>query len=203
MRSLHAIAPIALAALAGCYDPGDLGDAPFKCYDQSPECPDGYVCNGKFCVRENITKNPLTIQKSGTYAGMHVDPMLDGANCPDKDVEPNDAYGRATPLSSDAPLANMAICPSGDIDYFKLSTSGQYVRAQITYQVKYGDLDVAIVDANGMVVTADGTAKDNGCIATNSPLTGDVYIGVVGAEGKDQGLYNVVATLSPTSIKCQ
>jgi hypothetical protein len=53
IRCLFAAA-VLVFLLPGCATP-DLGNAPFLCNKGDPECPDGYVCENKVCVREGLT----------------------------------------------------------------------------------------------------------------------------------------------------
>ena len=50
---LNRLAPLIFTAflLTGC-PPMDLGDTPFLCNNGDPECPIGYECRGKVCVKE-------------------------------------------------------------------------------------------------------------------------------------------------------
>ena len=54
IRSLLASAVLLLLPVSGCATP-DLGLAPFICNKGDPQCPDGYVCQNKICVREGYT----------------------------------------------------------------------------------------------------------------------------------------------------
>lgn len=45
MKMRFAFALLALALGAGCYSPPDLGEDPFLCSKDQPQCPDNYVCD--------------------------------------------------------------------------------------------------------------------------------------------------------------
>jgi hypothetical protein len=57
IRCLSASPLLLLLILPGCAGP-DLGNAPFLCNKGDPECPEGYVCENKVCVREGYTPEP-------------------------------------------------------------------------------------------------------------------------------------------------
>ncbi len=46
-----AVALLCAAGATGCGDL-DLGDAPFRCNEGKPKCPEGYECKNGVCVRE-------------------------------------------------------------------------------------------------------------------------------------------------------
>lgn len=45
MRFAFALLALVLGAGAGCYSPPDLGEDPFLCSKDQPQCPDNYVCD--------------------------------------------------------------------------------------------------------------------------------------------------------------
>ncbi len=119
--------------------------------------------------------------------------------------EPNDypdqAIAVANPLPVDLPPTEMGssfqICPDKsnpgqpDVDAYKFTlTASSNVVAQITYDVTYGDLDMAVFRSNGVnsqtglydvdLVMADVTPVSNACVQTIlSP--GDYFVLVYGA----------------------
>ena len=198
-----ALLGLSLVPAAGCYDPGDLGDAPFKCTNDFPECPDGYTCDGTRCRKNSggTTTMPLNITKQMTVPPT-MDPGLDANNCPDKDLEPNNDLMHATPIFSNARLDNLAVCTAGDVDYFHATASSQYARIIVEYSARSGDLDVARIDSAGNLLETDGSARDNACIVSATPLTGDVWIGVVGANNKDRNRYRILLELTTTRPTC-
>lgn len=44
MRTLLFVFATLLLPVAGCWQGEDLGDAPFTCTKNEPQCPDGYYC---------------------------------------------------------------------------------------------------------------------------------------------------------------
>ena len=46
MRAIASLCLLLAAtlAVAGCFNPGDLGPEPFKCNVSFPDCPDKYIC---------------------------------------------------------------------------------------------------------------------------------------------------------------
>ena len=202
LRAFAAAAALSVTVVvaAGCYDPGDLGDAPFKCTPDYPQCPDKYVCDGQNCVRGSGKMN-VSITKSGAYTGPHEqNPMANGNTCPETDA--NASIGAAIPISDNAPLERLAICPGGDVDYFHGTSDGSYVKVTIKYLVKYGDLDVGLLDKNGKLRETDGSATDNGCVVSASGVSGDFYIVVKGAAASDVNTYTVQMNLSQSRPSC-
>ena len=164
---------------------------------------------------------PLTVDKTSEYTGIQLDPQLAStSDCPDEDLEPNDGLGAApfgppiaiVPLlDGDTPLIqHMAICPTGinpatgrhDTDWFKvvLDTPATMV-AQATYDVAYGDLDLAIADESGSIVAADGTSISNACVAT-ALQAGTYYVVVVGAENTGSNRYDLRVRTYSQSASC-
>lgn len=200
-----------LLGLAGCYQPGDLGDIPFDCTAEQPECPDGYTCaDGAHCTRDtgsstgNLT---VAIPKTGQpYTGPHTaDPQLANGACPSQDI--GRVMSQATILSTGG-LTNLAICKPGDINLFRIpNAAGVYPKVVITYEVAHGDLDLAFIDGDGKLIGtsmpfADGTAVSTGCIALPSPASGDVYLAVVGASNKETGSYSIRLSTSSSAPHC-
>ena len=102
-----------------------------------------------------------------------------------------------------AKLTKMAICPKGanpaaptgrhDVDYFRVDvgTGVASVTAEIFYDITYGDLDVAVLDAGGTVVGSDGTAVSDGCASAPVSGAGTYFIVVVGANDVDVNRYDL------------
>ena len=195
----------------------------FACDDSDPttsECPSGQTCVGLKCVKSAGGTagcvSTFTIPKSGTYSGTMSNPMLDTeAECPDAQVstnmnlEPNDDSCHATLLpavvvgGTPLKLQSLAICPTGnnpaasnhDIDVYQFHvTETTTALVEITYDVKYGDLDLGIFRSNGMVVASDGSAKSNAC-ALASVAVGDYYLVVTGAGGTAVNRYSMSVRL--------
>lgn len=210
MRRL-ALLGTSLLLVAGCFSPKVVSGG-FSCNpDDNPACPDGYICVDNRCV--NGTP-PVRVEKTGpAYMGQHTDPGLaTTADCSDESLEPNDGAtlpdGKpvlvmAPPDVVTAKLTKMAICPKGanpaaptgrhDVDYFRVDvgTNAATVMAEVFYDITYGDLDVAILDAGGTVVGSDGTAVSNACATAPVMGAGTYFIVVVGANDVDVNSYDL------------
>jgi len=198
-----------LTVAAGCFSPKVVSGG-FACNpDDVPACPDGYICVDDRCV--NGTP-PLRVDKTGAaYTGQHTDPGLDTtADCPDESLEPNDGAtlpdGKpvlvmAPPDVVTAKLTKMAICPKGlnpatkrhDVDYFRVDVGAGVatIEAEVFYDITYGDLEVAVVDAGGTVLGSDGTAVTNGCATGAVSGAGTYFVVVVGANDVDVNRYDL------------
>jgi hypothetical protein len=163
----------------------------------------------------------LTIPKTGApFTGATTDPGLnDPSQCPDANLEPDDDLSsalNAPPLVPDMPtskIIKMAICPTGnnpftghhDVDVYKIDNStgpaSLTLQAEIFYDISMGDLDVAIVDSSGNVLSEDGTAVTNGCAA--ALISNAVYYAVVvGANNVDSNRYEILIRSFTTQQTC-
>jgi hypothetical protein len=200
-------ASVLATVLVSCYNP-DTKNKGFTCDPaDDPPCPAGFECRNRFCEAVSATTGAISIDKTEYYTGeQYTNASLGMADtCPDKDYEPGDGPTKAPLKMSprlDAPpekTPKMAICPTGiapwsnahDVDYFKVDASTDAgantitLKAEITYDVKYGDLDIAIVDSSGTTVKDDGTAKSNGCVAA-TVTPGVYYVVIVGAKNPNK-----------------
>jgi hypothetical protein len=140
----------------------------------------------------------FAIPKTGpAYTGPMMDPMLSPSALPDGTLEPND--DAATAITFSAPpdaatfkIVQMAIAPPGDQDWYRIdaSVSGLTLKANLFYDITYGDLDVAILDAQGNPLASDGTAVSNGCVAALVAL-GPSYVVVAGANNTAVNRYEI------------
>lgn len=208
MRKTYLLSLSLAAALAGCYNP-NLAAPGYFCDPNDAWCPEGTECKlsgGDYhCVKPEGGGGgggggggALDIPKTGAaYNGAKQDPGLDtAADCTDAPLESNNSPSNATDISSSVAINGggswiqmQAICPAGkkDVDFFLVDTSAApqstiYLKAEIQYDIQFGDLDVAIVDNEGSIMASDGTAKTNGCTVANIG-NGKFYVGVVGADG--------------------
>ena len=215
----------AVALLGSCYDP-KFKSGGFACDDTDPklsECPSGQVCMGTTCVKGTGTTggtNMFTIPKTGTSMAT-ANPMLNTeADCPDAqspnmNLEPNDDTGHATVLpavvvgGTPLKLQSLAICPTGnnpaasnhDVDVYQLHVPMTTTAlVSITYDVKYGDLDLGIFRSDGMVVVSDGSAVSNACVAASVGV-GDYYIVVTGAGATAVNRYSMSVRLG-SALTC-
>jgi hypothetical protein len=189
--------------------------------DDSPACPDGSVCmpTAGGTLYQCVTTSSSGMKGGGTIPTIPkttmstpvADPMLNTtADCPDAALEPNDTLAQArtfniTPDSTSTPkLVNLAICPKGanDIDVFAIPVpSSLTLYAQLFYDVSYGDLDVAILDNNGNMVSYDGSSVSNAC-TTTSASAGTYYVVIEGANGQ-VNRYDAKIALYSTAHPCQ
>jgi hypothetical protein len=209
----HASLVAALALFGGCYNPS-IKNGGFTCSpgDNPPVCPDGFHCDSTgSCVSGSGAALALSIPKGGAvYQGNHLDPMLDDpAGCPDKSLEPNDTPSTAVtgvmapPDVLNPKLINLAICPKGnnpftqqhDVDFYQVDltsapSSALTLKAELFYDIQYGDLDLGIFDASGHPIATDGSAVSNGCVVT-AVGAAKYYVVVVGANNTDSNRYEL------------
>ncbi len=207
----------------GCYNP-EFGSPGFYCHvDDDPACPDGQSCINGRCIGGSGGNNDMSsgiVPKTGTYSGPTLDPGLtDESKCTDAQLEPNDSISSAIPITDSLMLVvdgntpklqMLAICPTGDnpkanghdVDYYQVIAS-QAVSAlvEITYDIKYGDLDVGIFRPDGSLVASDGSAVSNGCVAASLPA-GTYYIGVGGANNTASNRYDLRVRFYSTPKTC-
>ncbi|MDB4970535.1 MAG: hypothetical protein JWN44_6224 [Myxococcales bacterium] len=210
---------LATTLASGCFKPA-VTNGGFACApDANPACPEGFICIDNRCINGVV---PVRVAKTGeSWMGQHTDPGLStAADCPDSSLEPNDGPvppdGKPivvmTTLDQVTPkTTKMSICPKGanattrrhDVDYFRVEVpaGAAAVMAELFYDITYGDLDVAILDAGGSTLASDGTATTDACAVANVKASGTYYVVVVGAGDVDVNRYDVrVRTLSkPTA----
>ena len=165
--------------------------------------------DGDRCVKSSGPSNgcvtAFTIAKTSMYSGAMSNPMLDTIDqCPDakraadmanEGLEPNDDSCTATVLpavtvgGTPLKLQSLAICPTGanpdasnhDIDVYLLNVPAMTTAlVEITYDVKYGDLDLGVFRKDGTAAAVDGSAVSNACVAPTL-AAGDYFIVVGGA----------------------
>src|SRR5438067_1038680 len=148
--------------LAACspYNPG-LPAEPFLCGSAAPLCPEGFACQA-------VGPQMVCVDTSGTAPDGGGG---DGSNSDCQDdhmIEPNENPAQAfqTPVASQLmtiKLAQLAICPAGDKDTFKvdITTNLQNLTALVEYAPPpFDPLQVAILNAGGTP------------IATSMPVSG-------------------------------
>ncbi len=206
MRAYACLLGLLLAP--GCFQPGDLGDQPFRCgkvgaadpnnpgHTLGEICPDGYICSlelGQCLVTSNCvcvratgnTSSALAIPKTSTYSGPHMDVGLP----PCHETDGNNGFQTAFVVGdSTGKFDGLEICPAGDVDVYSLNVNpGEYGKFYVTYDIRYGDLDLEILDSKGNRVGIDNDAtRNDACITI--PRGGDTcpctyYAIVDGAHG--------------------
>jgi hypothetical protein len=203
MRTLTSAFSLALiAALGGCYDPS-LGAHPFLCGPASA-CPDGYSCDTSgVCVNGQAVATGGAALMIPHDAGPDDNAMRFGIQCnkdsaPDKDLEPNDTPAPAqqgksrfgqTPLCHPGPSGcdmygayqAFAICTPGDVDYYLMQLKARdTVQFQIFFHVRVGDLDAAVTDINGKILTSSAGSGDNEIFSFQAPMDGKYFLVVQG-----------------------
>lgn len=155
------LAVVFLVALSGLgaacspYSP-DLGAAPFVCGSADPKCPDGYDC-----VPAGSSSTMICLAAGGTVP----DGGGSGMCADDSNLEPNNTIQQAyiTPVEDQGPktisYAGLAICPAGDKDTYKLTTTAanHNVEAIVTYDANGAVLTAAILNSGGTAI-ANATA---------------------------------------------
>jgi hypothetical protein len=218
---------ICTLGLGACWKP-DIQDRGFACNadEDIPPCPEGFECRGGLC---QVSQGPgIHIEKAVSYTGMRSPAGLDTVDeCPDyivsPSIEPNDGINMGPvrlsyKLDMEPTRApGLAICPVGnapwsgahDVDYYKVDTSKEMdaghsmltLKAEIDYDIQYGDLDIAVLDATGGVLNEDGSAMSGGCSAAQI-TPGVNYIVVVGAGDVDVNRYTLKVKVSTTPENC-
>jgi hypothetical protein len=201
MRTLALALLLAASSLAACspYDP-NLGDRPFKCGVNDPQCPDGYSCQGTgsnaVCVSDNLGD-----------AGTH--PDASHVKCgTDTSLEPNDDIQHAvqTPVrnsQTDYKLAQLAICPSTDIDIYGFTTTalGQNVRITLTYDPTQGALKMLLLNAQGVMVDTAKVDGNNLVIAIPPDLSSlsvdQWYVQVAASAANVENNYDLDISVTP------
>jgi hypothetical protein len=172
-----------LVAALGCYDPS-LGPHPFLC-GPGAVCPDGYTCDpSNVCIKGSAVSSidaPVIPHDGGSDddAG-HFGITCTPDTAPDRDLEPNDSPQQA--LAGESHLGShvlchpldgggcdpygsyvkFAICTPGDADYYGIPLkNGDTIHVEVTFHVRVGDLDAAMVDSSGKLVLVSSGTGDN------------------------------------------
>lgn len=157
----------AAMGLGACnsFDP-NLGNAPFRCGTDSPRCPDDYTCV-TYSADEEICE-PTSGGAERPDAGNADDGGIPGLVCnPEMGLEPNESIDDATritvPTGDSFRLLNLAICPSGDDDYFEFDvpTSNTDVVVEIEYMAVRGKLNLELLKGDGVSIGAGGPVSGN------------------------------------------
>lgn len=198
---------IALLSLGGCYNP-DLGDSPYLC-GANMTCPSGYMCHEfpenpeKFkwvCLkdippdvgipdRRILSDAELVPSKEGPVYLDNSFVMNPGPNnCIDASNEPNNSGATATPIFSKGVISDWEICYKYDVDQyaFKLD-AGDALKVTVQFTHSKGDLDAALVDPNGKVISSSRSETNNETVEVLAADTvkGHYILGVWGIPNKD------------------
>ena len=153
------ILALALFAAAACspFDP-DLGNAPYKCGDVEPRCPEGYAC-------DSSDPDP-TRHVCVAPGGLTPDGGTSGFQClDDSSIEPNDTFMMATETTLNGGAATMyragaALCPELDKDHWRFVVVTANTNVQLLVEWESGmPLSASILNAAG---TSIGNASPMG-----------------------------------------
>ena len=202
-NAIAAIATVAtLASLtSACFNPS-LGDMPFKCAPAGKRCPDNYVCakqgTAAVCVPEGNSSGTPDLGNTDAITPFDGDRpatkdgaiYIDGSSyiptpgCADESSEPNNTGATATTLPGQGTIPGWEICHSGDIDNYALQlSSGQKLVAKIIFKQSNGDLDMALLDPDGLVVRTSRTDTSDEKIEIIITKSGRYVLAVWGFDG--------------------
>jgi hypothetical protein len=203
LETTLASAALALLTIAcSPYNP-DLGDLPFRCGQDEPRCPDGYVCD------ESGT--PAVCRSEGQASGADARPSSgDGGNLScndDSQLEPNDSITdpTITPIPDFGPdyeLVALAICPDTDVDVFRfrIDVTGKNATVDVTYNSTRGTLVLDILNSTGVSIRQGAPAGGNNDVlraeVANLP-SGVYYARVGGAAGATNNYSISIKTTGP------
>ena len=170
MRTLFGL----LIAIAACspYSP-NLGKTPFLCGDNDPKCPDGYTCeslNMQMVCVQNGTTPPDGLGSNSQCADDSMVETQNGTN--------NDSITSAyqTPVATqrkDLDFTNLAICPSGDKDYYSVQlTAVQNLDVTVIYDTWGAVLEAEVDNAGGSrigILSPSGADRTLHVAITNLP----------------------------------
>ena len=192
--TLLAIATMALG-LSACnsFDP-NLGATPFRCGTDSPRCPDNYTCVTYSADDEVCEANSGAVARFDSGPVGDGDPM--GLTCNnDIEIEPNNSIDDPTlttiPSSGPFRLVSLAICPTGDQDYFQfvIESNGVSVVVEIEHMSNRGLLGLELLKGDGSI------------LATGSPVSGNPDLIRVPSPNIPQDTYFVRVFPSETGIQ--
>lgn len=211
MRSLLAL--LIGTSLAGCFNP-DLGPNPFLCASTGDKkCPDGYTCqtrgSAQVCVQEaasdagGVTVDKRILSDAELMPSKEGPVYLDGAlvrpsaGCLDESSEPNNSAAAATLIATPGTFTNWEICYPGDVDQYKIPLKiGDKLTVKIKFLNSSGDLDAALVDPAGNLVSASrGTGNEETVSLFHADKDGSFFLGVYGF-GPATNKYDLDVTVS-------
>jgi hypothetical protein len=184
-----------LVALAACdpYSP-DLGDSPFRCGENNA-CPGGYQCvaysqTDRVC--EKSSGNPDD-PDGGSNVVCNDDSSIETNDAP------NDAHILPIPSMEDVRMVQLAVCPTGDQDYYRfgVNENGKNIHVTLTTEVSDGLLALQILGATTSPTTIE--------VPVNNLSIGDYYVRVAAHpdEPSAQNNYTLdVLTCGPAGGPC-
>lgn len=186
------VAGIAIAASCSPYNPS-LGDVPFRCGDQEPQCPDGYVCMEVSADdRRCVDIDGVQPDAGNTGFPCADDNAVEGTS---RNDTPMTAY--QTPVDSqrlDLTLAGLAICPEGDKDNYALTISAANAMKAIEVTVAWDSgqpLSMSILNTGGTSI-ANGTASGTNMLRACVPnMPAGTYYASVFATGMTKNNYRL------------
>jgi hypothetical protein len=199
MMMMMMIAGATLAA-AACspYDP-DLGEAPFRCREAEPHCPDGYVCVASEAPTGTCVRSGDITPAGGADAGASADAAALTCN-DDSPIEPNNLLNEATgtpipDLQRDYTLRRLAICPSSDIDLFRfrIDVDQRNIRVSvIDTQRSRGALVLRVLNQTNIPVAAGNYTSESTLVAELANATRGTYYAEVKSAGMGVNNYGIV-----------
>lgn len=195
----------AAMSLGACnsYDP-NLGNAPFRCGTDSPRCPDNYTCVTYSAAEEICEANSGFDDRADAGEAGGADAQNLTCNN-DSEIEPNNSLDKATnaifPASGSFRLVSLAICPTGDEDYFEfyIPDSGTNVVVEVEYMSARGPLSLELLKGDGSVLSSGTPAAGNNDILRVAipNIAQDTYFARVSpGEAGAQNNYNFQITLN-------
>jgi hypothetical protein len=120
----------------------------------------------------------------------YVDAWICSGVCPDAAREPNNTIATASVIGDSVTVTDLAICPKGDLDFYKITATRQ---EQITVSVVTGPcggaLDVDLLDGGGAVLGASTPVADGATASADVAKSAVVYARVRGHTAAVQNLY--------------
>jgi hypothetical protein len=128
---------------------------------------------------------------SGAFDLAYADAWICTGVCPDASLEPNNASTDATAANAYSTMSSLAICPRGDVDFFKVIAPAKgTLTATLTNGPCGPALDVDVLAADGATVLGASQATASGATASSTVDATDVrYVRVRAHTNGDQNFY--------------
>jgi hypothetical protein len=136
---------------------------------------------------------PKTPTKDGT---VYLDgaPVQPSTGCQDEPSEPNNNSATATAIPGAGLIPGWEICYPGDVDHYLLELGpGQQLQLKIQFSHNQGDLDLALLDPNGLIV-ATSRSETNDEEISHTAGTGGAYIFAVYGFAGATNSYDIVVS---------